>query len=309
MRTPYRRLVKSGSAVLAAVLCASAAAACGGSTGNQSQGHGGKKTLVVWQFWSGFAVGLQPLQKKLDAEFEAKYPQYVVNDVPISFTQMGTKLTAAIAAGTGPNIVSVFPGVAGAAYRNGLIPLQSYITASDRKNWRLLSEAAGPGGSIYSIPWSDYGYFIYYNKKLFTKAGLNPNVTPTTWQQFGPRDQRAVRRRDDHRPHLHGIRAEDDGAAAAAASAEDRRVAGRGELGRPWTTPTARNPRLLGSPRSAGVPEGPWRAKRTWLEPTRSALPPSRSNRLSGLARRSGAPVDGNAGAGGSRRCRMWPRC
>jgi len=182
MGTPHRRLVKTGSAVLAALLCAVAAGGCGGSKSNQGAGH--KKTLVVWQFWSGFAVGLQPLQKRLDAAFEKKYPQYVVNDVPISFTQMGTKLTAAIAAGTGPNVVSVFPGVAGAAYRNGLIPLQSYITASDRKNWRLLSEAAGPGGSIYSIPWSENGYFIYYNKKLFTKAGLNPNVTPTTWQQF-----------------------------------------------------------------------------------------------------------------------------
>jgi ABC-type glycerol-3-phosphate transport system substrate-binding protein len=184
MHTRFRRLAKSGIPVLAALLCVVTAAACGGPAGSQSQGAGHKQTIVVWQFWSGFAAGLQPLQKKLDAEFEAKYPQYVVDDVPISFTQMGTKLTAAIAAGTGPNVVSVFPGVAGAAYRNGLIPLQSYITASDRKNWRLLNEAAGPGGTVYSIPWSEYGYFIYYNKKLFAKAGLNPNVTPTTWQQF-----------------------------------------------------------------------------------------------------------------------------
>jgi len=184
MGTPGSRLMKSGIPVLAALLCAVSVGACGGSGSTQSQGAGHKKTIVVWQFWSGFAAGLQPLQKQLDAQFEAKYPQYVVDDVPISFTQMGTKLTAAIAAGTGPNVVSVFPGVAGAAYRNGLIPLQSYITASDRQNWRLLNEAAGPGGAIYSIPWSEYGYFLYYNKKLFAKAGLNPNVTPATWQQF-----------------------------------------------------------------------------------------------------------------------------
>jgi ABC-type glycerol-3-phosphate transport system substrate-binding protein len=71
---------ETGSAVLAALLCAVAARACGGSTSNQSQGAGHKKTLVVWQFWSGFAAGLQPLQKRLDAAFEAKFPRYVVND-------------------------------------------------------------------------------------------------------------------------------------------------------------------------------------------------------------------------------------
>ena len=174
---------KSRTLALVATACVLFVAVCGGAA-SQASARSHKQTIVVWQFWSGFAVGLQPLQKKLDAEFEARYPQYTVNDVPISFTQMGTKLTAAIAAGSGPNIVSVFPGVAGAAYRNGLIPLQSYITPSDRKNWRLLNEAAGPGGDILSIPWTEYGYFVYYNKKLFAKAGLNPNAPPTTWQAF-----------------------------------------------------------------------------------------------------------------------------
>jgi multiple sugar transport system substrate-binding protein len=177
--------------VLAAVACALSVAVCGGAA-SQASATAKKQTITVWQFWSGFAVGLGPVQKKLDAEFEARYPQYTINDVPISFTQMGTKLTAAIAAGSGPNVVSVFPGVAGAAYRNGLIPLQSYITAADRKNWRLLSNAAGPGGDILAIPWTEYGYFVYYNKKLFAKAGLNPNSPPSTWTAF-MKDLRALK--------------------------------------------------------------------------------------------------------------------
>jgi multiple sugar transport system substrate-binding protein len=177
---------------VAAASLALLAAACGSTSGSSSSAGSassgsaaqGKHTLVVWEFWSTAFPGLTKLEQKLNAEFEAQNPQYKIQDVPISFTQLGPKLTAAISAGTGPNVVSVFPGVAGAAYRNGLIPLQSYLTASDRQNWRLLNEAAGPGGGIYAIPWTEYGYFVYYNKALFAKAGLNPNAPPTTWPAF-----------------------------------------------------------------------------------------------------------------------------
>jgi ABC-type glycerol-3-phosphate transport system substrate-binding protein len=180
MRTPLKSKAFAGALLSCALLIVACATAATGVASRSS----GKQTITVWQFWSGFAVGLGPLQKKLDAEFEARNPQYTVNDVPISFTQMGTKLTAAIAAGSGPNVVSVFPGVAGAAYRNGLIPLQGFLKPADKKNWRLLSISAGPGGDILSIPWTEYGYFIYYNKALFKKAGLNANNPPKTWSQF-----------------------------------------------------------------------------------------------------------------------------
>jgi ABC-type glycerol-3-phosphate transport system substrate-binding protein len=163
------------------------AAACGSSS-NNSTSHAAsthsKQTLVVWEFWSTAFPGLTKVAKQLNAEFEAQHPNIKIDDVPLSFTQLGPKLTATIAAGTGPNLVTVFPGVAGAAYRDGLIPLQSYITPADRQSWRLLNESVGPGGGIYAIPWTEYGYFIYYNKKLFAKAGLNPNKPPATWPVF-----------------------------------------------------------------------------------------------------------------------------
>ena len=180
MRTPFTSKAFAGALLSCALLIVACATAATGVASRSS----GKQTITVWQFWSGFAVGLGPLQKKLDTEFEARNPQYTVNDVPISFTQMGTKLTAAIAASSGPNVVSVFPGVAGAAYRNGLIPLQGFLKPEDKKNWRLLNIAAGPGGDILAIPWTEYGYFIYYNKALFKKAGLNANNPPKTWAQF-----------------------------------------------------------------------------------------------------------------------------
>lgn len=143
-----------------------------------------KTTLTVWQYWTTVFPGLVPLQKKLDSEFEAQHPQYKVVDVPVSYADMPTKLSAAIAAGTGPNIVTQFPGVVATVYRNGLVPLNSYVTDADRQNWRLMNMSAGPGGTIYAVPWQEYGYFVYYNKALFKKAGLNPDSPPTSWQTF-----------------------------------------------------------------------------------------------------------------------------
>jgi multiple sugar transport system substrate-binding protein len=165
-------------------LCAIALSACGGSATNQKTSAHQKKTITVWQFWTGYAPNLPALSRKLDAEFEARYPQYKVVDVPIAYSEMGTKLTAAIAAGAGPDVVTTYPGVVAAGYRNGLVPLQKFLTPTDRRTWRLLDTAASPGGDMLAVPWTEFGSFILYNKELFTKAGLDPNAPPATMDQF-----------------------------------------------------------------------------------------------------------------------------
>ena len=39
------------------------------------------------------------------------------------------------------------------------------------------------GKTIYGMPISNYTQGLIYNRKLFSKAGLNPNDPPTTWAQ------------------------------------------------------------------------------------------------------------------------------
>src|SRR2546430_4109044 len=39
-------------------------------------------------------------------------------------------------------------------------------------------------GKIYGLPQNGYALGIYYNRKLFQGAGLNPDKPPTTWQEF-----------------------------------------------------------------------------------------------------------------------------
>lgn len=146
-------------------------------------GSNSKQTITVWGDWANTGPGLQA-QRQLNTGFEKKYPQYKIDFVNVPFADFSAKMDAAIAAHSGPNVVNVYPGVVAAAFRNGLVPLQSMLTAQNRQTWLLLSSANSPDGNLYSVPWTEYGYFFYYNKKLFKKAGLNPNKTPSTWQQF-----------------------------------------------------------------------------------------------------------------------------
>lgn len=127
---------------------------------------------------------LAALKNEIDKAFEKAYPQYTVDDIQVAYSSQDTKLRAAIAANAGPNVVNLYPGVFAATYRSGLVPLGPYLTAADTKTWGLLNTAKVPGGEILSVPWSEYGYFFYYNKSLFKKAGLNPDDPPTTWTDF-----------------------------------------------------------------------------------------------------------------------------
>ncbi len=39
------------------------------------------------------------------------------------------------------------------------------------------------GGKVYGLPRQNYTMGLFYNRKLFTKAGLNPDAPPKTWAE------------------------------------------------------------------------------------------------------------------------------
>jgi multiple sugar transport system substrate-binding protein len=64
-----------------------------------------------------------------------------------------------------------------------LEPLDSYFTADELKNIVQL-DANKYAGKLYGIPWTNGSAVWYYNKALFTKAGLDPEKFPTTWDEL-----------------------------------------------------------------------------------------------------------------------------
>src|SRR6202158_2481594 len=48
----------------------------------------------------------------------------------------------------------------------------------------IASIATGASGKVYGIPTNGYTLGIYYNRKMFQPAGLDPDKPPTTWADF-----------------------------------------------------------------------------------------------------------------------------
>ena len=98
---------------------------------------------------------------------------------------------ASIVAGNAPCVVANTAPSAVPQFQQagGLVPLStfpdgdSYVVARSGK--QLADQYRSPDGRLYQIPWKLNPVMIFYNKKLFEKAGLNPNNPPLkTWAEF-----------------------------------------------------------------------------------------------------------------------------
>lgn len=177
------RLSRKVAGTLALVIGVAGIAAAVATTSSASN----STTLTVWdfQYLSGAtaAVGtLTSVEAKLDKEFEASHPGVKIDHVGIPFSTLWTKLQAAIAAQSGPDVVSVFP--AGIGFQRGLAPLENLLSPTQKKQIIGWQEAVAPDGHLHVLPFTAYGYIWEYNKKLVKKAGLNPNDPFTSWRQL-----------------------------------------------------------------------------------------------------------------------------
>jgi len=132
--------------------------------------------LLVWTGaggpWEDFAK-----------QFMERYPNVKVKVQRFDFATAITKVTTAVAAREGPDVL-------GGPYNNpawykALVPLNGYLTDEMRQRIQYLPlQEAQDNGSLYYLPYESYSYVWYYNKDLFTKAGLDPEAPPTTWSEL-----------------------------------------------------------------------------------------------------------------------------
>jgi len=123
------------------------------------------------------------------ANFNATHPNIHVKCVlvPGSETDI-TKLMTAVAAGTGPDVYYLDRfTVAQRSHYGVLEPLDGYLTqlgvdikALKSKFFPFAIKEATYNGKLYALPWDTDARVLYYNKKLFKKAGLDPNKPPRT---------------------------------------------------------------------------------------------------------------------------------
>ena len=183
-----RRRLMSGAAGLTAAAGLLSAVGCGTAAQDAGALPPATKPTGTIQFWQGWAARTPILRSYLD-QFEREHPGVKVEDTEAGAAGGRPKMIAAILAGTPPDVNHTFPDAILSLVQGGaLTTLNPYITRDkvDLKAWSDI-EVQGRTfeGKIVALPsdtWSQ-GIYLYWNKDLFRRAGLDPEKPPKTWSE------------------------------------------------------------------------------------------------------------------------------
>ena len=179
MKSPRRSIILAVAGVAAASVVLSGCSASGGGTAN------GKTEIVVASVQPGAsAESLAAFQTQVKT-FEKKNPDIIVRGEEYDWT--GPTFAAQLAGGTLPDEFGVpFTDSKTLASNGELADLTPYISKLSyykKFNPNVIDIAKDSKGHVYGIPFSPYAMSISYNRDDFTKAGLDPNKPPTTWDE------------------------------------------------------------------------------------------------------------------------------
>ena len=181
---------RAGYASIAAAAVAGvlALAACGGSSGSTSSASTktfGVNATGTVHFWARQAT--DGPAKALVKEFNATHKNLKVVLHLTPPNDDTSQLATAIRAGSPPDVVGLNDiDVPTFSHENALMNITKYVNALSYKS--ALSPGhlalATIGNNYYGVPYLADLSVLWYNKKLFKEAGLNPNDPPTNYAQI-----------------------------------------------------------------------------------------------------------------------------
>jgi multiple sugar transport system substrate-binding protein len=183
--SPRRSL--TGAAAVTLLAAAAACSSSGSSPSTSSSGSSafGTNATGTVQFWARTVS--KTLAQKLVSEFNASHKDLQVKLTLTSINDDVTSLATSLKAGDPPDVDGLNDIDVPTFSRQGsFMDLTQYINALPYK------AALSPGhvglatyqGKEYGVPyWADLSV-LWYNKTLFTQAGLDPNKPPTTYAEI-----------------------------------------------------------------------------------------------------------------------------
>jgi len=124
--------------------------------------------------------------------FNASHPDIHVTQQlkGASYNEELNNVIAAMQQKQGPNVAQIFDlGSAFAKDSGFFTPVQTLLSADQLK--QIQGDVVPPvlsyftvNGTLNSLPWNNSNPLLYYNKEMFTAAGLDPAKGPTTWQDL-----------------------------------------------------------------------------------------------------------------------------
>jgi len=158
------------------------------------------RTTII--FWDSMAGPLGQILQHIVNEFNQSQSQYTVKAVyKGNYAESLTSVIAAYRAGKQPEIIQVYEvGTATMlSSPQAIIPFHQLMRENhiDLKRQQFFPAIGGyyanAKGQLMALPFNSSSPVLYYNKKAFKKAGLNPNKPPRTWPQMARYDRKLLK--------------------------------------------------------------------------------------------------------------------
>lgn len=148
--------------------------------------NGDEEPVTIEVAVSGSAQELEIHQQKFDLYME-EHPNVTIKPVDIG-TERFQKLMTLIGSGTAPDIIYINEWCYSLAYRDVLLPLDSYIEADEDFDLSYYPESLlvplRYEDQLYALPQEVSPYVIYYNKDMFEAAGVDLPTDDWTMDDF-----------------------------------------------------------------------------------------------------------------------------
>lgn len=185
-------------------------AGCGDDEGGTTSAASGSSEKVTLTFWNGFSDADRPAVEELVRRFNESQSKVQIDMTITKWDVMFQKLLPAYSAGKGPDIVAMdtqqFPGYAskgvfaelGDLYDSGAIPADELVDTAPA--------ASMYDGKQYGVPMSFGTTLLYWNKKLFKEAGLDPDRPPADWDEWAEYARKLTKDENgDGKPEQYGV--------------------------------------------------------------------------------------------------------
>jgi multiple sugar transport system substrate-binding protein len=142
---------------------------------------------VTIEYWQYFYETRVDAMNRLIQQFEAENPDIHVIHTNFPYDDYRDKVAASVPAGVGPDVITLYYGWLPVWIDSGyLIPLpeDEFPPEMIETEFSPLVQAGKFGGKYWAIPTAVRTLAVFWNKDLFTAAGLDPEKPPTTLDEF-----------------------------------------------------------------------------------------------------------------------------
>lgn len=201
-----RRVAVATAAVSAFALALSGCAGQGSGGGDDTTSDG----KIVLDFWNGFTGPDGPALEQVIDDFNASQDEIEVKANIMPWDTLYQKVLTSVAGNDGPDIIAMSASRIPQFADEGLfMPVDDFYEDAANETDAITPaavEASMYDGANYGVPVNYAPMMMYYNKALFTAAGLDPEAPPTTWDEFAAMvPQLTVDENGDGKPEQYAI--------------------------------------------------------------------------------------------------------